>query len=208
MVRGQLTCRRHLTQRGTGWRIGETPGEAKLAGWGPAQAKGVQGEPAGCLLLQGSSGLCFSEVSSPAQSSALEETAALLWAQACPGPTCTCCSHPRTQAAACPDAPQAAGFLESVGTGMGTRAQGPGCGFGVRELAQGWGPPTTIPMAAVSPITHHCIPRCGALSRHLLAPANRVIGLGSHSGQGGPCPPLSGAESTAGRRQQSGKCIP
>lgn len=138
----------------------------------------MQGEPAGCLLLQGSSGLCFSEASSPAQSSALEETAALLWAQACPGPTCTCCSHPRTQAAACPEAPQAAGFLESVGTGLGTHAQGPGCGFGVRELAQGWGPPTAIPMTAVSPVTHHCIPRRGALSRHLLAPANRIIALG------------------------------
>lgn len=50
-----------------GARVGvwEAPGEAKLAGWGPAQAKGVQGELAGCVMLHFSSGLCFSEASSP-----------------------------------------------------------------------------------------------------------------------------------------------
>lgn len=147
-------------RRGKADRVGSSPGQ-------PVS-----------LELQVSSGLHFLEASSLPYHSALTVIAVLPWARACPGSTCMFCSYPRTQAASCP-APKAAGFLESVGTGMETYAQGPGSGFGGRELAQGWVLPTMIPKRTRSSLTHHYISGLGALSRHLLSTCCvPIMGLG------------------------------
>ena len=158
--RGMGVEDRGSPRRGKADRVGSSPGQ-------PASLK-----------LQVSSGLCFLDASSPPHHSALTVTAVLPWARACPGSTCMLCSYPCAQAAACLSL-KAAGFLESVGTGMGTHAQGPGSGFRGRALPQGGVLPTMIPKRTRSSLTHHYIPGLGTLSTHLLSTCCvPVVGLG------------------------------
>lgn len=135
-VRGQLTCRRYLGSEG---HEGSRERQSKWVGSSPGHGgSGRTSQPPSCFRRPLDSDSWWRP---PLPASQHVEAAAPSWAQAHWESICTRCSCPRTQAA---------GFLEAVGTGVGTMRR-------VLGVASGWraGSGVGAAVSAGAPLTHH-----------------------------------------------------
>lgn len=131
-------------------------GRGKANGVGSCPGQGGAGRTGAAHVLQVPSGLCFSEASFPSPKLGTQ-------GDSCPSPGSGLYRFPPPHSGcSSPEAPQTIpASLSLLGQAWGL-VQSPDSGFGVRELARGQGPLTTI-ARAVSLLTDHCSLGLGAL---------------------------------------------